>query len=79
MKTLKKGKKYTKISPLPNQWFTMREIAKEADSEGKYQESFKQLRNLLSDGWAYCPKSELRENIKYETAAKEAKKTKKKK
>jgi hypothetical protein len=79
MKTLRKGKKYIKVSPLPNQWFTMREVSKAAESKGKFQESFKKLRNLLSDGWAYCPKSELRDNIEYETSVDESKKSRKKK
>jgi hypothetical protein len=61
MKTLKKGKKYIRVTPLPKGWHGAEEVAKAASSKNKYQASFKKLKDLLDDGWQYCPKSELRQ------------------
>ena len=64
MKTLKKGKKYDKVSPLPNGWVGEMEVAKQAESEGQYRESFRKLKRLLDDGWQFCPREEYRKNLK---------------
>ena len=60
MKTLRKGKKYTRVAPLPSGWHGEKEVAKAAATTNKYQGSFKKLKSLLDDGWRYCAKSELR-------------------
>ena len=64
MKTLKKGKKYTKVSPLPRQWFGRKEVEKATNAKGKYRESFRELNTLLSDGWKFCAREEYRRNLK---------------
>ena len=58
MKILKKGKKYTKVSPLPNGWIGAKCVARGAESKGKYAKAFQELKKLLDDGWRYCPKEE---------------------
>tara|TARA_B100000959_G_C14924323_1_gene600878 strand:- start:796 stop:1035 length:240 start_codon:yes stop_codon:yes gene_type:complete len=60
MKTLRKGKEYTRVAPLPNGWHGAAEVAKAANTDNKYQSSFRKLKSLLDSGWTYCPKSELR-------------------
>tara|TARA_B100000959_G_scaffold223836_1_gene237319 strand:- start:323 stop:520 length:198 start_codon:yes stop_codon:yes gene_type:complete len=64
MKTLKKGKKYDKVSPLPNGWIGKAEVAKQAESKGQYQRSFEKLKKLLDTGWKFCPREEYRKNLK---------------
>jgi len=60
MKALKKGKKYTRVEPLPDKWFGPKEIAKKAETENLYQQSFKKLKKLLDDGWEFCPREPMR-------------------
>ena len=74
MKVLRKGKKYTRVSPLPKGWHGEKEIAKAAEQKNKYQSSFRELKKLLDDGWQYCSKDEEREATKREEAKKEKKK-----
>lgn len=64
MKTLKKGKKYDKVFPLPNGWISEVETAKQAERKGKYREPFRKLKKLLDDGWQFCPREEYRKNFK---------------
>ena len=64
MKTLKKGKKYDKVSPLPNGWIGPMEVAKQTECKGQYRESFRKLKKLLDDGWQFCPREEYRKNLK---------------
>jgi hypothetical protein len=40
------------------------EVAKQAESEGQYRESFRKLKRLLDDGWQFCPREEYRKNLK---------------
>jgi hypothetical protein len=79
MKTLRKGKKYTRVAPLPSGWHGEKEVAKAASTKSKYQSSFKKLKSLLDDGWQYCAKSELRGAELVEVKVKENRKNKKKK
>ena len=62
MKTLRKGKEYTRVAPLPSGWHGEKEVARAAATKSKYQSSFKKLKSLLDDGWQYCAKSELSGN-----------------
>ena len=62
MKTLKKGKKYIKVSPLPKGWIGIKGAAHAAESNGQYRKSFQELKKLLDDGWQHCSKEEFRKN-----------------
>tara|TARA_B100001971_G_C17990789_1_gene432199 strand:+ start:300 stop:521 length:222 start_codon:yes stop_codon:yes gene_type:complete len=64
MKTLRKGKKYAKVSPLPKGWHGIKGVTKETESKGQYRKSFRQLKKLLDDGWQYCPREEYRKSLK---------------
>ena len=57
MKVLKKGKKYIRVVPLPNEWLGPKEVTRKAGTKNIYQKSFQKLKSLLDDGWEYCPKS----------------------
>ena len=78
MKTLKKGKQFKKVEPLPKGWLGAKEIAKQTESDGTYRKSFIQLKKLLDDGWKFSPHEPRREKEKLAaektTKAKEKKK-----
>ena len=74
MKTLKKGKQFKKVEPLPKGWLGAKAIAEGAKGNGTYEKSFTQLKKLLDDGWKFSPNEPRREKEKPT-----AEKTKKKK
>ena len=78
MKTLKKGKQFKKVEPLPKGWLGMKEIAAQAESSGTYGKSFIQLKKLLDDGWKFSP-HEPRRNAEWLAAEKAESKKKNKK
>ena len=47
MKTLKKGKQFKKVEPLPKGWIGPKQIAAEVEGKGTYKKSFIQLKKLL--------------------------------
>ncbi len=55
MKTLKKGKKFKKVAPLPKGWLSSKQVNAEAKTNGVYRSSFIQLKKLLDDGWKFSP------------------------
>lgn len=55
MKTLKKGKQFKKVEPLPKGWIGSKQVEAEAKGNGTYKESFTQLKKLLDDGWNFSP------------------------
>ena len=78
MKALKKGKKYARVQPLPDEWYSPKSIALKSKAENGYQSSFRKLSRLLDDGWEFCGKAEMRKFEKSKTRAeKPNKKTKK--
>ena len=78
MKTLKKGKQFKKVEPLPKGWLGMKEIAAQVESDGTYRKSFIQLKKLLDDGWTFSP-HEPRRNAEWLAAEKAESKKKNKK
>jgi len=64
MKTLKKGKQFKKVEPLPKGWLGAKEIAAQAESGGTYNMSFIKLKKLLDDGWKFSPHEPRREKEK---------------
>jgi|TARA_R110000751_G_scaffold228_1_gene1138 hypothetical protein len=60
MKALKKGKKYKRVQPLPNEWLGPKAISHGAAAVNVYQKSFKKLRLLLDEGWKFCGKEKMR-------------------
>ena len=78
MKTLKKGKQFKKVEPLPKGWLGTKEIAAQAESDGTYKKSFIQLKKLLDDGWKFSP-HEPRRNAEWLATEKTAEAKKKKK
>lgn len=77
MKTLKKGKQFKKVEPLPRGWLSTKEITAQTESSGTYRKSFIQLKKLLDDGWAFSPHEPRRKKEKL--AAEKADKAKEKK
>ena len=75
MKALKKGKKYTRVQPLPDEWLGPKTVALEAEVKNDYQSSFRELKLLLDDGWEFCGKEEMR---KFEKSKADTKKSNKK-
>jgi len=64
MKTLRKGKQFKKVEPLPKGWLGTKEIAAQAESDGTYNMSFIKLKKLLDDGWKFSPNGPRREKEK---------------
>lgn len=60
MKALKKGKKYKRVQPLPNQWLGPKTISRGAETLNVYQKSFRELKLLLDEGWKFCGKEKMR-------------------
>ena len=69
MKALKKGKEYTRVAPLPDEWLGEKEIARKAESKDVYQEGFKKLKVLLDSGWEFCPREPMRKFERKQIAA----------
>jgi len=78
MKTLKKGKQFKKVEPLPKGWLGTKEIAAQAESDGTYKMSFIKLKKLLGDGWKFSPHEPRREKEKLAAEKGEPKKKNKK-
>jgi len=64
MKTLKKGKQFKKVEPLPKGWISARQVEAEVEGKGTYKKSFIQLKKLLDDGWKFSPHQPRREKEK---------------
>jgi len=60
MKALKKGKKYKRVQPLPNQWLGSKTISRGVETLNAYQKSFRELKLLLDGGWKFCGKEKMR-------------------
>jgi hypothetical protein len=75
MKALKKGKEYTRVEPLPDEWLGPKTVALEAEVKNDYQSSFRELKLLLNDDWGFCGKEGMR---KFERSKADAKKPNKK-
>ena len=60
MKALKKGRRYTRVKPLPRGWISKEGAARQAEMNGPYQQGFAKLDLLLKDGWEFCPRESMR-------------------
>ena len=78
MKTLKKGKQFKKVEPLPKGWLGAKGIKAQTESDGTYKNSFTQLKKLLDDGWTFSSHEPRRKKEKLAAEKDEPKKKNKK-